>query len=113
MSCTHDTLHSSRPALQSAALNVLTEGDCRMNSRKLSSVALAAAAAFMFSTVAVSTASAGEDGKVKCEGVNSCKGHSACKSANNACKGQNSCKGKGFLEMSKAECDAAKAKAAK
>ena len=65
-----------------------------MNSRKLSSVALAAAAAFMFSTVAVSTASAGEDGKVKCEGVNSCKG-------------------KGFLEMSKAECDAAKAKAAK
>lgn len=25
-----------------------------------------------------------------------------------ACKGQNSCKGKGFLEMSKAECKAAK-----
>jgi hypothetical protein len=45
--------------------------------------------------------------------VNSCKGQSACKSANNACKGQNSCKGKGFLEMSKADCDAAKAKAGK
>jgi hypothetical protein len=29
----------------------------------------------------------------------------------NACKGQNSCKGKGFLEMSKADCAAAKAKA--
>ena len=71
-----------------------------MNSRKLSSVALAAAAAFMFSTVAVSTASAGEDGKVKCEGVNSCKG-------------QNSCKGKGYLEMTQAQCDAAKAKASK
>jgi uncharacterized membrane protein len=82
----------------------------RMNSRMLSGVALAAAAAVMFSTAAVSTATA-DEAKVKCEGVNSCKGHSACKSANNACKGQNSCKGKGFMEMTKAECDAAKAKA--
>jgi hypothetical protein len=81
-----------------------------MTSKMLSSVALAAAAAVMFSTAAVSTARA-DEAKVKCEGVNSCKGHSACKSANNACKGQNSCKGKGFLEMSKADCDAAKAKA--
>jgi hypothetical protein len=76
----------------------------------LSSVALAAAAAVMFSTVAISTASA-DEAKVHCSGVNSCKGQSACKSANNACKGQNSCKGKGFVEMSKADCDAAKAKA--
>jgi hypothetical protein len=82
-----------------------------MSSRVLSGVALAAAAAVMFSTLAVSTARAADEGKVKCEGVNSCKGHSACKSANNACKGQNSCKGKGFLEMTKADCDAAKAKA--
>jgi hypothetical protein len=82
-----------------------------MNSRKMSSVALAAAAAVMFSTAFVGTASA-DEAKVKCEGVNSCKGHSACKSANNACKGQNSCKGKGFLEMTQAKCDAAKAKAA-
>src|SRR6185437_2729381 len=84
-------------------LNLLKE--LKMNSRVLSSVALAAAAAVMFSTVAASTARA-DEGKVKCEGVNSCKGHSAC-------KGQNSCKGKGFLEMTKAECDAAKAKATK
>jgi len=49
-----------------------------MNSRILSSVALAAAAAVMFSAVAVSPARA-DEGKVKCEGVNSCKGHSACK----------------------------------
>ena len=81
-----------------------------MTSKMLSSVALAAAAAVMFSTAVVSTARA-DEAKVKCEGVNSCKGHSACKSANNACKGQNSCKGKGFLEMSQADCDAAKAKA--
>ena len=81
-----------------------------MSSKVLSGVALATAAAVMFSTVAVTTARA-DEGKVKCEGVNSCKGHSACKSANNACKGQNSCKGKGFLELTQAQCDAAKAKA--
>ena len=79
-----------------------------MTSKKLSSVALAAAAAVMFSA-AVSTVSA-DEAKVKCSGVNSCKGQSACKSANNACKGQNSCKGKGYLSMTQAECDAAKAK---
>jgi hypothetical protein len=79
-----------------------------MTSKKLSSVALAAAAAVMFSA-AVSTVSA-DEAKVKCAGVNSCKGQSACKSANNACKGQNSCKGKGYLSMTQAECDAAKAK---
>ena len=81
-----------------------------MSSRMLPSVALAAAAAMMFSTVAISTASA-DEAKVHCAGVNSCKGQSACKTANNACKGQNSCKGTGFVEMSKADCDAAKAKA--
>jgi hypothetical protein len=79
-----------------------------MNSR----VALAAAAAVMFSSAALTSAHA-EEAKVKCQGVNSCKGHSACKGANNACKGQNSCKGKGYLEMSKADCDAAQAKAGK
>ncbi len=81
-----------------------------MSSRVLSGVALAAAAAVMFSTVAMTTAQA-DEAKVKCQGVNSCKGQSACKSANNACKGQNSCKGKGFVEMSKADSNAAKAKA--
>jgi hypothetical protein len=54
---------------------------------------------------------AGSNAKVKCEGVNSCKGHSDCKSASNSCKGQNGCAGQGFVEMTKAECDAAKAKA--
>jgi uncharacterized membrane protein len=53
------------------------------------------------------------DAKIKCEGVNSCKGHGDCKTAQNDCKGQNSCGGKGFLMMTKAECDAAKAKAGK
>lgn len=83
-----------------------------MNSRILSGVALAAAAAVVFSSAPLRAAHA-DDAKVKCQGVNSCKGHSACKSANNACKGQNSCKGKGYMMMTQAECDAAKAKAGK
>ena len=83
-----------------------------MNSRTVSGIALAAVAAVLFSAAAAGTARAGE-AKVKCAGANSCKGRSACKSANNACKGQNSCKGKGFVEMTQAECDAAKAKAGK
>jgi hypothetical protein len=84
-----------------------------MNSRKMSSVALAAAAAVMFSTVMVGTASAADEAKVKCEGTNSCKGKSACKTEKNSCKGQNACKGQGFTEMTQAKCDAAKAKAGK
>jgi hypothetical protein len=75
-----------------------------------SGLALATAAAFVF-TSAPLTASAADEAKVKCEGVNSCKGKSACAGAHNSCAGKNSCKGKGFVEMTKAECDAAKAKA--
>lgn len=81
-----------------------------MNARKTSTVALAAAAAVMFSTMALTVAHA-DEAKVKCEGVNSCKGQSACKSAKNSCKGMNSCKGRGFLELTKTQCDAARAKA--
>lgn len=81
----------------------------QMKNRNVSSVALAAAAALMFSTVAV-TAFAAEEANVKCEGVNSCKGKSACKTASSSCKGMNECAGKGFVEMTKAECEAAMAK---
>lgn len=48
-----------------------------------------------------------DEAKVHCMGVNACKGQSACKTANSSCKGQNACKGQGFMEMTKAECDAA------
>jgi hypothetical protein len=84
-----------------------------MRLKHTSGAALATAAAILFGTGFVSSAVAGSDAKIHCTGVNSCKGQSACKSANNACKGQNSCKGKGFMEMTKADCDAAKAKAGK
>jgi hypothetical protein len=81
-----------------------------VNARKTSTIALAAAAVMMFSTMAITTAQA-DEAKSKCAGVNSCKGQSACKSANNSCKGQNACKGQGFLERTKAQCATAKAKA--
>ncbi|MFC4309653.1 hypothetical protein ACFPN2_11235 [Steroidobacter flavus] len=77
--------------------------------KKLSTLALATAAAVMFSTAPL-TASAADEAKVKCEGVNACKGTTACATAANACAGKNACKGTGFLMLSKADCDAAKAK---
>jgi hypothetical protein len=79
--------------------------------KKLSGLALAAAAAIVFTSAPLSAANAADEAKVKCEGVNACKGTSACKTAKNQCKGQNACKGQGYTEMSKADCDAAKAKA--
>jgi hypothetical protein len=82
-----------------------------MRSTNSTGVAIATAAALLFSTAFVGTAFAGDEAKVQCAGVNSCKGQSACKSASNSSKGQNSCKGQGFLELSKADCEAAKAKA--
>jgi uncharacterized membrane protein len=72
--------------------------------------ALAAAAASLLLAGAVSTSTSAntviaDDAKGHCMGANACKGKGACKGASNACKGQNACKGKGFLEMTKAECD--------
>ncbi len=82
-----------------------------MQINKVSSAAMAAAAAMLF-TVAVPTASfAADAATMHCSGVNSCKGTSECKSAKNSCKGMNSCKGQGWVSMSKSDCTAAKAKA--
>ena len=59
-----------------------------------------------------SAAVSGDLSKHGCKGQNQCKGYGGCKTGNNGCKGQNSCKGQGWTEMSsKADCDAAKAKA--
>ena len=84
-----------------------------MNGKKLSSLALATAAAVMFSSAPLTAANAADEAKVKCEGVNACKGKGACGTASNACAGKNACGGKGFLMLTQAECDAAKAKAKK
>lgn len=77
-----------------------------MNSRrKFTTVALATAAAALFSVAPVTAAQASTDANVHCFGVNTCKGHNDCKSASNACKGQGSCKGQGFVSMSKHACE--------
>ena len=80
-----------------------------MANLKTTGMALATAAALLFGSVAVTPAQA-EDGKVKCQGGNSCKGKSACATATSSCAGQNSCKGTGYVMVTKEECDAAKKK---
>jgi len=72
--------------------------------KKVSGVALAAAAATMFAMAPIG-ASAGESGK--CFNINSCKGTGACATATTSCAGQNSCAGHGWLKKTKAECDEA------
>lgn len=67
-----------------------------------SSLALAAAAAAMFSMAPVSQSMAAES--VHCMGVNACKGLSSCKTASSSCKGHNSCKGQGFVSVSEDVC---------
>jgi hypothetical protein len=79
-------------------------------SKSIAGMSLAAAAALMFSAAPLTVANAADAAKVKCEGANGCKGQSACHTATSGCQGQNSCKGKGYLMLSKTECDAAKAK---
>ena len=81
--------------------------------KKLTGIALAAAAAGMFATAGIGNVFAAEEGKIHCEGVNACKGKSDCKGAKNACKGENACKGQGFTAMSEKDCKAAQAKAKK
>lgn len=71
--------------------------------KKVTTVALAATAAALFSTLPMAPAHA-EAAKIHCYGVNKCKGQNDCKTAKNSCKGMGSCAGQGFKAMSKAEC---------
>lgn len=65
----------------------------------------AAAATLLLAGAVTAPASHAAEGAGHCVGANACKGQTACKTASNACKGQNACKGKGWLELSKAECE--------
>ena len=62
------------------------------------------------STMGLSSAAlAADDATAKghCVGANSCKGMGGCsQKGKNDCAGKNGCGGKGFLETTKAECDA-------
>jgi len=79
-----------------------------MSKTKNSGIAIATAAAVLFSAVPALNAVAA-DAKIKCDGGNSCKGKSECSTATNACAGQNSCKGTGYVTLPKDECPAAQA----
>lgn len=72
--------------------------------KKVSGVALAAAAAAMFAVAPMSANAAGNKAG-KCHGGNSCKGTSGCATATTSCAGQNSCKGQGWIKLTKSECD--------
>ena len=71
--------------------------------RRLVSAAIATAAATLFATGVVSTATA-QEVKVKCYGANACKGKSECKTSMSGCKGKNACKGQGFEQMTEKAC---------
>jgi hypothetical protein len=71
--------------------------------RRLVSAAIATAAAALFATGVVSTATA-QEVKVKCYGANACKGKSECKTSMSGCKGKNACKGQGFEQMTEKAC---------
>ena len=74
--------------------------------KKVSGVALAAAAAAMFAMAPMSGAVAAEKSG-KCFNVNSCKGTSACATATSSCAGQNSCAGQGWIKHTKTDCETA------
>ncbi|MDH5327073.1 MAG: hypothetical protein OEZ68_12800 [Gammaproteobacteria bacterium] len=76
-----------------------------MSVHKNTGVALAVAAAGLFSVAPMASMAGESDAKVHCYGVNKCKGNNDCKSATNACKGQSACKGQGFVSISKEACD--------
>jgi hypothetical protein len=60
-------------------------------------------------TMGVSSAALADDTGAKghCVGANSCKGKGGCsQKGKNECAGKNGCGGKGFLETTKAECEA-------
>jgi len=78
-----------------------------MNRRQIGLAAATAAFALLTAGAPV-FAAAGNDGEVKCAGVNECKGLSECKTATSECKGLNHCKGEGYVtKQSEKECVAA------
>jgi len=70
-----------------------------------SGTAIALAAAGLFASgAAIGPASAADDTKVQCIGVNACKGKSECATEKNACATQNACKGQGWTTLTEKEC---------
>lgn len=74
--------------------------------KKLTGLAIAAAAASLMMSGCATNESGKMEAEVKCSGINGCKGQSACATATSSCSGQNGCKGMGWIKMDKAQCDA-------
>lgn len=73
--------------------------------KKTSGIALAAAAAAIFSVAPIASHAASDtDATVKCLGANACKGQSACATASSNCAGLNACKGQGWVKLSAPDC---------
>jgi uncharacterized membrane protein len=74
---------------------------------KKTGATIATAVATLIFTAAVPIGAAHADAKGKCIGANACRGKSDCSTGQTACGGavSNSCKGKGFLLLTKAQCD--------
>lgn len=74
---------------------------------KRSGATIATAVAALIFTAAAPIVAAHADAKGKCIGANACRGKSDCSIGKSACGGatSNSCKGKGYLLLTKAECD--------
>lgn len=73
-------------------------------SKSITGLAIAAAAASLFASGLVGAADESSGVQVKCFGANACKGHGQCKTSMNECKGHNACKGKGFVKMTERAC---------
>jgi len=69
-----------------------------------SGAAFAVAVATLIFAIGAPMGVASAAARGKCIGANACKGKSDC-GGKNGCPGQNACKGKGYLELTKAECD--------
>ena len=81
-----------------------------MKKRSVKSLIVAAGVVSMLTAgygFAASNQVADGDAKVKCTGINSCEGHGECGAADGShdCAGKNSCKGKGWVKVSKEECE--------
>ena len=73
-------------------------------SKHVNGLAIAMAAAAVFSVAPMSASAGDTEGKAHCVGGNACKGQGACAGENHSCAGQNACKGQGYTVVSAEEC---------
>lgn len=75
----------------------------KIDSKKASLLALAAAGLCLTGCAMMDEASSGPD-IIKCMGINQCKGQSSCKTSRSACKGLNNCRQSGWIATTEQDC---------